>query len=202
LLDFLAKRKNSSFPERKPTVSASGKKDFPDGNSLKSLINTGGTEGQILCTSCKGLLRFSSPEILAWLNLLIFNQGLSFHRGQKSSFLYWVAGEARLSTGNLIMENILKKLADQLNSLDEASLISLWDKYYEKVQKFTPSREWEEDILILSLIQSVRWKNQLFNHCLVTQNQEKPVEEDKSVRPVNRSKVRKSGKVLDFRPRE
>jgi hypothetical protein len=25
LLDFLAKRKNSSFPERKPTVSASGK---------------------------------------------------------------------------------------------------------------------------------------------------------------------------------
>jgi len=32
LLDFLAKRKNSSFPERKPIVSASGKKDFPDGN--------------------------------------------------------------------------------------------------------------------------------------------------------------------------
>jgi hypothetical protein len=32
LIDFLAKRKNSSFPERKPTVSPSGKKDFPDGN--------------------------------------------------------------------------------------------------------------------------------------------------------------------------
>jgi len=35
LFDFLAKRKNSSFPERKPTVSASGKKDFPDGNYLE-----------------------------------------------------------------------------------------------------------------------------------------------------------------------
>lgn len=100
------------------------------------------------------------------------------------------------------MENVLKKLADQLNSLDEASLISLWDKYYEKVQKFTPSREWEEDILILSLIQSVRWKNQLFNHCLALQNQEKPVKEDESVRPARRDKAGKTGKVLDFRPRE
>lgn len=100
------------------------------------------------------------------------------------------------------MENLLKKLADRLNSLDEASLISLWDKYYEKVQKFTPSREWEEDILILSLIQSVRWKNQLFNHCLVLHNQEKPVKDDESVRPAVRDKVRKSGKVLNFRPGE
>ncbi|WP_244156390.1 toxin-antitoxin system TumE family protein [Desulfonatronospira thiodismutans] len=34
MLDFLAKRKNSSFPERKPSVSASGNKEFPDGNYL------------------------------------------------------------------------------------------------------------------------------------------------------------------------
>jgi hypothetical protein len=34
LIDFLAKRKNFSFPERKPIVPASGKKDFPDGNEL------------------------------------------------------------------------------------------------------------------------------------------------------------------------
>jgi len=34
LFDFLAKRKNSSFPERKPSVSASGNKEFPDGNQL------------------------------------------------------------------------------------------------------------------------------------------------------------------------
>jgi len=100
------------------------------------------------------------------------------------------------------MEKVLKKLADQLNSLDEASLISLWDKYYEKVQKFTPSREWEEDVLILSLIQSIRWKNQLFNHCLALQVQEKPREEKKSIGPEVGNKVKKSAKVLNFRPRE
>ncbi len=100
------------------------------------------------------------------------------------------------------MEKVLKKLADQLNSLDEASLISLWDKYYEKVQKFTPSREWEEDIIILSLIQSIRWKNQLFNHCLAHHAHEKPPENKESIRPAGRNKVRKSSKVLDFRPRE
>ena len=100
------------------------------------------------------------------------------------------------------MEKILKKLADQLNTLDEASLISLWDRYYDKVQKFTPSREWEEDILILSLIQSVRWKNQLFNHCLARQNQEQDRKKEQLVRPVARDKVGKPAKVLDFRPRE
>lgn len=100
------------------------------------------------------------------------------------------------------MEKILKKLADQLNGLDEASLISLWDKYYEKVQNFTPSKEWEEDILILSFIQTVRWKNQLFNNCLAHQPMEKPAEKAKSIRPVARNKVKKSAKVLSFRPRK
>jgi len=37
LLDFLAKRKNSSFPERKPIVPAFGKKDFPDGDQCVAL---------------------------------------------------------------------------------------------------------------------------------------------------------------------
>lgn len=105
------------------------------------------------------------------------------------------------------MERILKKLADQLNSLDEASLINLWDKYYERVQSFTPSREWEEDILILSLIQSVRWKNQLFNHCLAQpQGQENErdssLEKNQSIRPVPRNKDKKPAKVLSFRPKE
>ncbi len=100
------------------------------------------------------------------------------------------------------MEKILKKLAGQLNSLDEASLIGLWDKYYEKVQKFTPSREWEEDIIILSLIQSIRWKNQLFNHCLSSRLPDASGEDQESVRPVIRNDVKKSAKVLHFRPRE
>lgn len=61
------------------------------------------------------------------------------------------------------MERILEKLADKLLSLDEASLVGLWDKYYQQVQRFEPSKKWEQSVIILSMIQAVRWKNQLFN---------------------------------------
>jgi len=101
-----------------------------------------------------------------------------------------------------IMEKVLKKLADELNNLDEASLISLWDKYYERVQSFTPSRQWEEDILILSMIQAVRWKNQLFNQCMSEHPQEKSQDKKSLLRPVRRNKIKKTAKVLSFRPRE
>ena len=62
------------------------------------------------------------------------------------------------------MERALKKLAAQLNGYDEASLMALWEKYAQKTEQFEPTREWEEASLIFSLIQAVRWKNQLFNH--------------------------------------
>ena len=62
------------------------------------------------------------------------------------------------------MERALRKLAAQLNGYDEASLMALWEKYAQKTEQFEPSREWEEAALMFSLIQAVRWKNQLFNH--------------------------------------
>ena len=61
------------------------------------------------------------------------------------------------------MEKLLLKMARQLNGLDEASLMSLWDKYSALVQRFEPSKRWEEQVLVFSFIQSMRWKNQLFN---------------------------------------
>lgn len=61
------------------------------------------------------------------------------------------------------MEKVLVKLARQLNNYDEASLISLWERYAEQVKRFEPSKRWEEAVLILSMIQAVRFKNQLFN---------------------------------------
>ncbi|GAB6887642.1 hypothetical protein JCM13304A_11400 [Desulfothermus okinawensis JCM 13304] len=61
------------------------------------------------------------------------------------------------------MDKILEKLADKLLSLDEASLACLWNKYYQQVQRFEPSKKWERSVIILSMIQAVRWKNQLFN---------------------------------------
>ncbi len=62
------------------------------------------------------------------------------------------------------METLLLKIARQLESLDEASLSALWDKYAAVVARFEPSKRWEEAALVLSLIQAKHWKNQLFNH--------------------------------------
>ena len=64
------------------------------------------------------------------------------------------------------MERVLQKLASQLVSYDEASLMALWDKYAALVVAFEPTRRWEEAVLIFGCIQSVRMKNQLFNRNL------------------------------------
>ncbi|MDR2503339.1 MAG: hypothetical protein LBD82_03000 [Deltaproteobacteria bacterium] len=61
------------------------------------------------------------------------------------------------------MEQTLLKLVRQLNKYDEASLMELWQRYASKVSRFEPSERWEEAALVLCLIQSVHWKNQLYN---------------------------------------
>ena len=63
------------------------------------------------------------------------------------------------------MEKMLQKLARQLDSLDEASLMDLWSKYATITSRFEPTHQWEESVLVFSLIQAKRWKNQLFNSC-------------------------------------
>jgi len=62
------------------------------------------------------------------------------------------------------MEKALLKIARQINAFDEASLMSLWEKYAEKVAHFEPTKRWEEAVLVFNLIQSTRLKNQLFNY--------------------------------------
>lgn len=62
------------------------------------------------------------------------------------------------------MENMLLNLARQLDSLDEASLMALWNKYANITSRFEPSKRWEEACLVFSLIQAKHWKNQLFNY--------------------------------------
>ena len=62
------------------------------------------------------------------------------------------------------LEKALLKLARQINAYDEASLMSLWEKYAEKVRCFEPTKRWEESVLVFNLIQSTRFKNQLFNY--------------------------------------
>lgn len=62
------------------------------------------------------------------------------------------------------MEKALRKLANQLNVYDEASLTTLWDKLAEDIENFEPTKEWEEAVLMLGMVQALRWKNQLFNY--------------------------------------
>lgn len=62
------------------------------------------------------------------------------------------------------LEKALLKLARQINAYDEASLMSLWEKYADKVRHFEPTKRWEEAVLVFNLIQSTRMKNQLFNY--------------------------------------
>lgn len=69
------------------------------------------------------------------------------------------------------MEHVLIKMARQLDALDEASLLALWEQYAHRVANFEPSKRWEEAALVFSLIQAKHWKNQLFNHNLAAQLQ-------------------------------
>lgn len=62
------------------------------------------------------------------------------------------------------IEKALLKIAKQINAFDEASLMSLWEKYAERVRHFEPTKRWEESVIMFNIIQSTRLKNQLFNY--------------------------------------
>ncbi|MBU3831416.1 MAG: hypothetical protein H9993_01720 [Candidatus Desulfovibrio faecigallinarum] len=64
------------------------------------------------------------------------------------------------------MERLLYKLAEQLDSLDEQSLMRLWNKYAQRTYSARLSRQWELDALVFCLIQAKHMKNQLFNYCM------------------------------------
>jgi hypothetical protein len=104
---------------------------------------------------------------------------------------------------------MLQKLAKQLVAYDEASIMALWEKYQAIVSQFQPTRQWEEAVLIFNMIQSVRWKNQLFNAHWAEQ-QTLGEKEDKTEQnsdkqesgPGNIDSSKQKGKVLRFRPSE
>ncbi len=108
------------------------------------------------------------------------------------------------------MEQLLLKLARQLDSLDEASLMSLWDSYANKVNRFEPTKRWEEAALVFSLIQAKRWKNQLFNYQWSTQMRpqslEKPENPKFSLERLTRKQaeppVKERAAQLNFVPRK
>ncbi|WP_092116095.1 hypothetical protein [Desulfonatronum thiosulfatophilum] len=100
------------------------------------------------------------------------------------------------------MEKVLIKLADQLAAFDEASLTALWDKYESMAAEFQPTKKWEQAVMILGLIQVVRWKNHLFNHHWAAQ--QKPKKDlDPPALPLpgsgQKGRESKPAKVLPFR---
>lgn len=104
------------------------------------------------------------------------------------------------------VEHVLLKLARQLDALDEASLVALWDKYSAQAAKFEPSKRWEESVLVLSLIQAKRWKNQLFNQQWAARSRPEDVRAPKvpfSLETPSRNTPHEGkprAKVLAFRP--
>ncbi|SHN71199.1 hypothetical protein [Desulfovibrio litoralis] len=117
------------------------------------------------------------------------------------------------------MERMLLKMAAQLNSLDEASLMNLWQELAEKVEDFEPTKRWEEQALALGMIQALHMKNQLFNYNLATlHRKDKDMAEDVNFlagfdRKNTKQKDSESSesndkeplvqcKVLQFRPRD
>jgi len=113
------------------------------------------------------------------------------------------------------VEKALQKIAKQIMGFDEASLSALYDKYAEAVQRFEPTKKWEEAVVMLGIIQTVRWKNQLFNHRwkagkapaqgasgqLMPEPKTGPKPGGESG-PAEGNGGDKRGKVLRFRPRE
>ena len=104
------------------------------------------------------------------------------------------------------MEQLLLKMARQLESLDEASLLALWDKYAAMVSRFEPSKRWEEAALVLALIQAKHWKNQLFNHHWSAQSRpgnpaETPLPRFSLEKDDHASAKRPRASVLQFRAR-
>ncbi len=121
-------------------------------------------------------------------------------------------GETYLHTGkeDADLEAMLQKMAKQLASMDEASLMALWDTYHSRVKQFEPTHSWEEACIVFGLIQTVRWKNQLFNDLwseqkeagrTSDQGEQKHEEEPVKVQENDEAPNAERGKVIQFQSR-
>jgi len=80
------------------------------------------------------------------------------------------------------LEDSLNKIAENILYLDEASLMSLWEKYKTKMENFSFSPEWEKSVIIFSIINAIRVKNAVFNEEML-----KKQADDKPSPPKNKS---------------
>jgi hypothetical protein len=62
-----------------------------------------------------------------------------------------------------MMEKGLERLAEQILSFDEASLVHLREKYRVRIEHFDGTKDWEKAVIIFCIINAVSMKNSLFN---------------------------------------
>ena len=61
------------------------------------------------------------------------------------------------------MEKALERLAEQILSFDEASLVHLREKYRLRIEHFDGTKDWEKAVIMFCVINAVSMKNALFN---------------------------------------
>jgi hypothetical protein len=61
------------------------------------------------------------------------------------------------------IERALEKLAAQILSFDEASLVHLREKYRVRIEHFDGTKDWEKAVIVFCIINAVSMKNALFN---------------------------------------
>ncbi len=61
------------------------------------------------------------------------------------------------------MEKALEKIAEQILSFDEASLIHLKEKYRLRIENFDGTKDWEKAVIAYCVINAVSMKNMMFN---------------------------------------
>ncbi len=89
------------------------------------------------------------------------------------------------------MERALEKLAEQILSFDEASLVHLREKYRLRIENFDGTREWERAVVIFCIINAVSMKNALFNENILKrakQKEERPSPTEQGRRSLKRVK--------------
>jgi hypothetical protein len=71
------------------------------------------------------------------------------------------------------MEKAIEKLAEQILSFDEASLVHLREKYRLRIEDFDGTKDWERAVIAYCIINAVSMKNALFNQNVRKQKSEK-----------------------------
>lgn len=66
----------------------------------------------------------------------------------------------------MTIDQVLRKIARQIMTLDEETLTALLPRYRDQMLDFSPTKQWEESMLIYYIINGLRVKNIQFDEKL------------------------------------